>query len=137
MTMAIRIIAFAKRGPIGFPRQMLAMQPMGRTKPVSSRNAELAHSTCLIDGKEKPGSPSLARDPGPTMSHSARPPVLRAEGAAAAAGRLCLRVLDGKSRPLHAIHIIHFRTLQQRSTLGVHDHFHITFFNNRVVLSHL
>jgi len=60
---------------------------------------------------------------------------LRGEGTSTSACAFSLRILYGKTRPLQAIHIIHFRTIQERSALGIHNNLDIPFLNHRVIIT--
>src|SRR5205807_9609076 len=62
---------------------------------------------------------------------------LRADRAAAAARGLRLRVLDREAGSLHTVHVIHFRTGQQRSALGIHDDLHAASFDDGVIVRRL
>src|SRR2546422_2870799 len=62
---------------------------------------------------------------------------LRAERAAAAARGLGLRVLDREAGALDAVHVIDFRTGQQRSALGIHDDLHTASFDDSVIVRRL
>ena len=59
-----------------------------------------------------------------------------AEGTAATARALRLRVLDRKPGALQAVDVIDFRAVQHGSALRIHDDFHVAFFNYRVVVIH-
>src|SRR2546428_6579842 len=62
---------------------------------------------------------------------------LRAEGAAAPTSRLGLRILNRKPRPLQAVHVVHFRPVQERYALRIYDDLHVTLLDHRVIVAHI
>src|SRR5262249_30267752 len=113
---------------------------MGGAKPISSGDAGLSHLVSVfadVSGETtKPGLPHTFGQSWPCVQFG-RPIRLSqrdrvwsgTERTAAAAGRLCLRILDGEPGPLEAIHVIDFGALQERRTLRIHNDLDIAFFD--------
>src|SRR5262249_22246085 len=145
--MSVGIVTLPKGSPVLLGRQMIGVQPMGGAKPISSGYAGLSHLvyefTDVSREKTKPGLPTTFGQSWPYVQFG-RPIRLSqrdrvgsgTERTAAAAGRLCLRILDREPGPLEAIHVIDFGALQERCTLRIHNDLDIAFLDHGVVIGH-
>ena len=125
---------------------MVRMQSMRCTEPIPPCDTHLCHREfSLYSEKNREARTgrsirtilalSVIRSTDQLAPRSAN--VLGAEGAAATTGGLRLRVLDREPRPLEAVHVIDFGSLQERSALRIHNDLDDTLFDHGVVIAHL